>query len=343
MMRRLLFALLLFLLSALPCLAVEFSQPILCDYGPDCFIQNYVDVDPSDQWNDYTCGSLSYEGHKGTDFRVPWADYKAGVEVVAAAPGTVLRVRDGVPDRDYSENRHAVEGIEAGNAVIIRHDDGLETMYAHMKNGSVRVKPGDRVERGQTLGLVGLSGMTVFPHLHFGVMRQGRVICPFLGEKASAQGTCGVPGEPMWTPEISARLAYIPAGLLQAGFFATQPALPDVLRAPPVTTLSSYSRVLIYAVTAFGVRAGDLIRMRIYAPSGEVFVQNSMPVKRNQAQRMVLIGKKRGDRPAWVTGTYTGQYQLLRGGKVLVEGRAHRGSALIPRFARSRSGAILCY
>eukprot|EP00828_Plagiopyla_frontata_P002649 TRINITY_DN10501_c0_g1_i1.p1 TRINITY_DN10501_c0_g1~~TRINITY_DN10501_c0_g1_i1.p1 ORF type:complete len:289 (-),score=57.03 TRINITY_DN10501_c0_g1_i1:410-1276(-) len=134
--------------------------------------------------------------------------------------------------------------------------------------------------------------MTVFPHLHFGVMRQGKVICPFLGEEASAQEQCGVQGHPLWTSETGTRLAYIPAGLLQAGFFASQPTLPEVLRIPPVPALSSYSRVLIYAVTAFGVRAGDLIRMRIYAPSGELFVQNSMPVARNQAQRMVLIGKK---------------------------------------------------
>jgi hypothetical protein len=319
MMRRLISALLLFLFSAFPCLAAEFSQPLICDYGQDCFIQNYVDVDPSPEWRDFTCGSLSYDGHKGTDFRVPWADYKKGVEVVAAAPGTVLRVRDGVPDRDYSEDRRAVDGIEAGNAVIIRHDDGLETMYAHMKKGSVRVRPGDKVKRGQVLGLVGLSGMTVFPHLHFGVRRQDQIICPFLGEEASKKGQCGVQPDPLWTPETGTRLAYIPAGLLQAGFFASQPSLPEVLRIPMVKSLSSYSRVLIYAVTAFGVRAGDLIRMRIFAPSGELFVQNSMPVKRNQAQRMVLIGKKRGDKPAWPTGTYRGQYQLLRNGKIIVE------------------------
>ena len=319
MMRRLSFALILCLLAVLPCLAAEFSQPLICDYGKDCFIQNYVDVDPSEQWSDYTCGSLSYDGHKGTDFRVPWADYKAGVEVVAAAPGTVLRVRDGVDDIDYSENRHSVDGVEAGNAVIIRHDDGLETMYAHMKKGSVRVRPGDEVRRGQVLGLVGLSGMTVFPHLHFGVMRQGKVICPFLGEEASARMQCGVQAAPLWNPETGTRLDYIPAGLLQAGFSATRPSLPDVLRTPPAKTLSSYSRALIYVVTAYGVRAGDLIRMRIFAPSGEVFVQNSMPVERNQAQCMVLIGKKRGVKPAWPTGTYQGQYQLMRDGKVIVE------------------------
>ena len=319
MIRRLSFVLILFLLSVLPCLAAEFSQPIICDYGKDCFIQNYVDTDPSEEWSDYTCGPLSYDGHKGTDFRVPWADYKEGVEVVAAAPGTVLRVRDGVPDREVSRSRRSVDGIEAGNAVIIRHDDGLETMYAHMKKGSVRVRPGDKVKRGQVLGLVGMSGMTVFPHLHFGVMRKGKVVCPFLGEEASARMQCGIEGVPLWTAETGNRLAYIPSGLLQAGFFAYKPSLPEVLRIPMVERLSSYSRILIYAVTAFGVRSGDLIRMRIFAPSGEVFVQNSKPVDRDQAQHLSFIGKKRGEKPAWPTGTYTGQYQLLREGEIVVE------------------------
>ncbi len=319
MKRRLFSALLLLLLSASLCWGVEFSQPLVCDYGPGCFIQNYVDVDPSPQWHDFTCGLLSYNKHKGTDFRVPWAAYKAGVEVVAAAPGTVLRVRDGMPDRDFRENKGAVKGREAGNAVIIRHEGGLETIYAHMKLGSVRVKPGDKVERGQVLGLVGLFGKTVFPHVHFGVMRQGKVICPFLGEQASLQGQCGVPGQSLWTPETRTRLVYIPTGLLQAGFFGTQPSLPGVLRTPQVEIISPHAPVLVYVGTAFGVRIGDQVQLRIFDPSGGIFVENTLSVDKNQAQRMTLIGKKLGNKPGWPVGVYRGEYRLVRDGKVLVE------------------------
>lgn len=318
MMRRILAAFLFLLLTATLCQAVEFSQPLLCDYGTNCYIQNYVDVDASSREHDYSCGVLSYDGHKGTDFRIPWADYLAGVEVVAAAPGTVLRVRDGVPDRDYRESKNAVDGIEAGNAVIIRHEDGLATIYAHMKRGSVRVRPGDKVKRGQVLGLVGLSGKTVFPHVHFGVMRKDKIICPFLGEQASALGQCGVPAQSLWTREALTAFTYKPAGLIRAGFYGYQPSLLDTLRKPLNKTVSTHARVFVFAVTVYGVRTGDSIRMRILDPKGNVFVQNTMPADHNQAQRMVLIGKRIGDKPGWPLGTYRGEYELLRNSEVIV-------------------------
>jgi murein DD-endopeptidase MepM/ murein hydrolase activator NlpD len=72
-------------------------------------------------------------------------------------------------------------GREAGNAVVIRHRDGWETQYTHLKRGSVRVAPDDRVTRGQALGAVGLSGCTVFLHAEFSVLRTGRALDPFTG------------------------------------------------------------------------------------------------------------------------------------------------------------------
>ena len=50
----------------------------------------------------------------------------------------------------------------AGNAVVIDHGNKWVTLYAHLKKGSIRVRPGDIVKAGQTLGLVGLSGLTGF-------------------------------------------------------------------------------------------------------------------------------------------------------------------------------------
>ena len=100
---------------------VPFVLPIACEIGRTCHVQNYVDVDPTPGAKDFTCGSRSYEKHTGTDFRVlSMADKRRGVAVLAAAPGKVLRVRDGAQDVSVRERSvGAVAGQECGNGVVV--------------------------------------------------------------------------------------------------------------------------------------------------------------------------------------------------------------------------------
>ncbi|WP_419786831.1 M23 family metallopeptidase [Pseudodesulfovibrio sp.] len=311
------FVLVTVLLVAGLCHALELSQPIRCKYGTGCFVQNYVDVDPTPRASDFTCGSLTYDGHKGTDFRIPWADYLKGTEVLAAAPGTVARTRDGIEDRDARGHEAEVRSQGLGNAVIIQHDEGYQTIYAHMKKGSVRVKEGDEVKRGQVLGLVGLSGLTVFPHLHFGVVRDGHVICPFLGRRADLPAQCGSSTTPLWSQ--STRIGYIPTGLIRAGFYDERPKFPDLLRTPLKKRLSIKAPAIIYAVTVFGTQEGDMVSMRIVDPLGRVIAQADSPIEKTEAQRLIFIGKKlKSPKEPWLDGVYQGEYELLRGGRTMV-------------------------
>jgi hypothetical protein len=63
--------------------SIQLSMPIACEPGRTCYIQNYTDVDPSGAARDYKCGTLTYDRHNGTDFRLPsLASQKAGVEVL---------------------------------------------------------------------------------------------------------------------------------------------------------------------------------------------------------------------------------------------------------------------
>jgi murein DD-endopeptidase MepM/ murein hydrolase activator NlpD len=54
-----------------------------------------------------------------------------------------------------------------GNYVILKHAGGEYSTYAHLKQGSVRVKAGDSVTRGQVIAQLGHTGNTTEPHLHF--------------------------------------------------------------------------------------------------------------------------------------------------------------------------------
>ena len=60
--------------------------------------------------------------------------------------------------------------MDIGNFVLIDHEDGEYSLLVHMKPGSVMVKPGDRVRRGQAIGQIGFAGDSIFPHLHYCLM-----------------------------------------------------------------------------------------------------------------------------------------------------------------------------
>jgi hypothetical protein len=122
---------------ASPALAgdIRLGLPIDCTVGTDCYIQNYVDVDPSSAARDFSCGTLTYDGHKGVDFALPTqANMRAKVNVLASAAGTVAATRDGVADiSQQSLNAPNVAGVECGNGVVVNHSGGWTTQYCHLK------------------------------------------------------------------------------------------------------------------------------------------------------------------------------------------------------------------
>ncbi len=65
---------------------------------------------------------------------------------------------------------------QLGNHVLLRHDDGMETFYAHLE--SYLVKPGQRVAKAEKIALVGSTGVSTGPHLHFEVRKEGKPIDP---------------------------------------------------------------------------------------------------------------------------------------------------------------------
>ncbi len=101
--------------------------------------------------------------------------YCFGVEARAIADGVVVEVKDGIPENTPRAATHAVpitlETI-AGNHVNLDLGGGVYAMYAHLQPGSIRVKLGDKVTPGQVVGLVGNTGNSTEPHLHFQLMNR---------------------------------------------------------------------------------------------------------------------------------------------------------------------------
>lgn len=288
------------------------SLPIDCTLGETCFIQNYVDSDPGPGHSDYTCGPLTYDGHKGTDIRVPTLDdMRAGVAVLAAAPGTVRAIRNDMPDTAYNApNAPDLGGKDCGNGLVISHGGGWETQYCHMKNASISVAKGQRVAKGTKLGLVGLSGKTEFPHVHISLRHDGEVVDPFAPTEAN--GTCGTSEKSLWEDPIT----YLPGALLDAGFASDIPKFNAIKAGlPGVAILSANAPALVLWGYAFGTRAGDTMELTMTGPRGwshDQLVEFSKP----QAQLFRATGKKR---PAngWPKGQYDGTVTLMRGDTIL--------------------------
>lgn len=233
-----------------------------------------------------------------------------GVNVLAAASGVVDAVRDGVTDVAVtSDNRENIKGQECGNGIRIDHGDGWQTLYCHMRQGSPLVRVGDTVQSGQPIGLVGLSGLTNFPHVHLSVLKDGEIVDPFAPERTEACGTAEDSG--LWMESQT----YERAGLFTAAFSTAIPSLEDVnTGAARVEQSQSHQPLVLYG-HAFYAQPGDILTLFATGPDGEIFRQ-IIPLENPQVQLFRAFGRK-SPTGGWPTGTYRGMVRLERDRQVL--------------------------
>ncbi|MEO6720723.1 MAG: peptidoglycan DD-metalloendopeptidase family protein, partial [Ferruginibacter sp.] len=184
-------------------LATLFEWPLVQAPGFNdngyCGISNYIDNNPSfpNLVLDYNCGNRTYDlasgyNHKGTDIFLwpfPWQKMALNaVQIIAAAPGTIIGKEDGNDDQSCAFCTVACNW----NAVYIMHSDGSVAWYGHMKLGSLTTKLiGQTVSAGEYLGVVGSSGNSTGPHLHFEVYTNSsytQLVDPWAGPCNSFNG-----------------------------------------------------------------------------------------------------------------------------------------------------------
>jgi len=222
---------------AAPAAAGELLWPLDCVPGEDCSAQiGYPD--PDNNGISFDCGKPNYAGHQGTDIGVSPVLATVGVDVYAAAPGTVLWVFDGRSDQCPSSHPDCQEPpanttgpgksrgyrvctplgpycgdgtgggqcywcFDGGNVVVIRHEKSegvFATRYDHLKKGSILVRQGDRVSAGQKIAEVGSAGHSSGPHLHFEVWGTGfyQLVDPWAGRCGTNQGPALWKESPPW-------------------------------------------------------------------------------------------------------------------------------------------------
>jgi len=293
---------------ALPAAAQEGPAllfPVDCTLGETCFLQQFVDRDPGPGARAFDCGPQSYDGHTGTDIRT--ADMAAmaeGVRVIAAADGVVRALRDGVPDGGSAT---MAEGQGCGNGVVLTHQDGWETQYCHLMQGSIPVAVGEQVAAGDALGLIGYSGRTEFPHLEFLLRHEGRIVDPF---DPSGLERCGGGAPALWSEPVENP----GGGILSLGLAAAIPEYAAITSGAAATgAIPAREEALVIWAYLHGGRAGDTVALRITDATGAMVHDHSVTLERTQAQLFRASGRRTPD-GGWPPGLYEGTAVLERDG-----------------------------
>lgn len=228
-------------------------------------ITNFVDHDSDspESLRDYNCGARTYDlangyDHDGTDIASvvhPWRRMRLDqLLAVAACDGVIVHKEDGHFDRNCGFN-----SLPA-NVVILQHGNGVRSVYAHLKEGSVTSKPtGALVIAGEALGVVASSGSSSGPHLHFEVWDEDdSIIDPF-------EGSCGSAAS-MWREQPP----YYDPAILHVATSTQAPVHPPCPTEEPWTERQVFALGERTYFTCYGRDAlpGDIIEFRLTRPDG---------------------------------------------------------------------------
>ena len=128
-----------------------------------------------------------------------------GKKVYAAAPGKVVATKEDMPDAPLTASQFGNPTVTkpsqlAGNHAVVRIAPEVYAVYAHLQPGSVRVHVGEMIKVGDVVGLLGNSGNSSVPHLHFGLNDTPRVLdsdsLPFVIDRMHFAGNATFAGDP---------------------------------------------------------------------------------------------------------------------------------------------------
>jgi uncharacterized repeat protein (TIGR01451 family) len=228
----------------------------------DIYINNFVDLSPQPgEVLTFDCSAHSYDGHLGHDsdlrsFKVQ----DIGVPIFAALPGLVVDAHDGEFDKSTDLTP------KPANYVILDHGNTHRSLYWHMKKDSVAVQIGDVVPAGAQLGLVGSSGYSTGPHLHFESQFEGSHYEP-------SAGPCR-PGPSNWTsqPPFPGNF-YVEDFAFSPNSFGEERAGPPYDEAVRVGTFSIGNRLVYSKIEMANVPDNSMYLLKYVRPDATVALE----------------------------------------------------------------------
>lgn len=224
-------------------------------------ISNYVDLDPtSPTVLDYNGLSQSYDGHNGIDIRTSPYFWKkkadSQVEAIAAEDGVIIFKQDG-----NSDNNCSCSG--SWNAVFVMHADGSITWYGHLKTNTTTEKDsGDVVNVGEYLGVIGSSGCSTNPHLHFETYDNGgNLIEPFFGPSNNTTT------ESWWANQ----LPYYDSGINKIATHSAPPSTPACpgIEVPNEKYAFNQGEAITFSIAVRHSLTSDSAVVEVFEPDGD--------------------------------------------------------------------------
>ena len=233
-------------------------------------ISNFLDQDPAfpNQLEDYNCGLRTYDtdtgyNHKGLDvYSWPFGWLKMDldeVQIIAAEPGAIIGKDDGNFDRNCSFTGN-------WNAVYIQHADGSVAWYGHLKKNSLTSKSiGQSVAAGEFLGIMGSSGQSTGPHLHFEVYDSSdKLVDP-------SQGVCNSLNADSWW---ASQRPYYESSIIKVATHDAPPVFDNgcgVTETPNFQQNFAAGQLVYFAVYLRDQLADQLLDLKIYQPDGTIW------------------------------------------------------------------------
>jgi murein DD-endopeptidase MepM/ murein hydrolase activator NlpD len=224
-------------------------------------ISNYVDLDPTlNNVLDFNGLNQTYDGHDGIDIRTdPYFWKKKSdnhVEAIAGEDGIIIFKQDG-----NSDNNCSCAG--SWNAVYLVHADGSISWYGHLKTNTTTPKDsGDFVAVGEYIGLIGSSGCSTNPHLHFEVYDDmGNRVEPFFGPSNNTTT------ESWWANQ----LPYYDSGINKIATHSASPTTPACpgLEVPNEKEVYDQGEAIFFSVAIRHSINTDSAKLEVFEPDGD--------------------------------------------------------------------------
>ncbi|QEG02237.1 putative peptidase [Stieleria maiorica] len=305
-----------------------FAQPLIwpvegTPYHDHAFLK-YVDVDPTGGIEDFRGGGYAYDGHSAWDIAVRGYDEQdAGIEIYAAADGTVIDTHDGEFDRQTNLG----STFPPVNYVVVDHGDGWTTRYVHLRRDSVQVSVGDVVSAGDKLGYMASSGWSDITHLHFALEHYGFSVEPWYDPTTFLHDSVA-------TLEYIGESQYV----LSNGI-SNVPVAPHVREGTSqFNVFEQKSGQLVYTWNWFsGVEQGDVIHLDWRRPDGSVFRVNHVTAGNDWAHQWRWYSYFLPDQPD--LGTWT--IDVLINGVKLAEQSFVVAPQGVPEARVLQNGALI--
>ena len=225
-------------------------------------ISNYVDLAPDTTVLDYNGLSQSYDGHKGIDIRTSPYFWKkmndSHVEAIAAEDGVIILKQDGNNDQSCQ-----CSGSGPWNAVFLLHADGSQSWYGHLKNNTTTAKDsGDMVSAGEYLGVIGSSGCSTNPHLHFEVYDDAsNLVEPFFGPSNSTTA------DSWWANQ----LPYYDSAINKIATHSSSPTAPSCpgIEVPNEKFIFNQGDPISFSVAIRHSLTSDVVVLEVFEPDGD--------------------------------------------------------------------------